>query len=233
VLRVLERHGDSDPAIAAFSQGLMEAAEGFIETYDALRLLGIKLDREMIEGKEKVDVLSTKLASYVTVVDTMGAIEGFDREEFDASPNVPDDVISDAVSFLDAIQAQMELDPESVPNGQAITDDLTVALEEAQVEWKEADGVKNEHRAILEQNRENARALSSLLVGFRRVLGRSLGRSHPDYQTLRAAKIDRDVLEDGEEEGLPEHLVPAGEGEVESEGGNESENDDTDMAEAG
>ena len=70
--------------------------------------------------------------------------------------------------------------------------------------------MKAEYRMLLEENRKNAQLLSDLLVAFRRALARIIGSSHPDYQTLRANRIKRDVLEEGEAEDLPEHLVPEG-----------------------
>ena len=81
--------------------------------------------------------------------------------DYDGASGVPDDVISDAEVLLDVIKKQLELDPESLPMGQAIVDDMSVAVDNASKEWSEADDIKNEYRTLLEQNRDNGQALSA------------------------------------------------------------------------
>lgn len=232
VLRVLERHAGLDPALGSFQGTLGLAAQGFIDTYDGLRALGVTADRELAQGKQAVELLGTKLISYSAQIEATGKIEGFKRTDYDGAASVPDDVISDAEVFVDVVKRQVDDDPESLPMAQSMLDDMVAALEAAKKEWAEADGLRADYRALLEQNRENAKMLSGLLVAFRKALGRILGRAHPDYQTLRANKVDRMVLEEGEEEGLPEHLLPppAENADVAPE---TPETEDEDLAEAG
>lgn len=215
--RVLDRHKDRQAALQAYLLTLLPAADAFMDTYDRLRTLTATRGQELAQGKAAVATVVDKMASWAAQLGAIGAIEDFDPRDFGDNPAVPDDVLSDADALVDIVQTQLETEPESIPFGQALIDDMVPAVESAKQEWVEATGLKSDHQELVNQNRENARVLSGLLVAFRRSIARVLGRNHPDYQTLRATKIDREVLEDGEADDLPPHLIPHAEGDADAE----------------
>lgn len=207
-LRVLERHKALDAAIAAYEHTLQPAAAAYMDTYDRLRTMNVTQAHELDQGKRAIAALANKLSSWSAQIAATGVIKGFKRTEYADTPDVPDDVMSDAESFMAVVTEQVALDPESLPYADSLIADVNATLELAKAEWKEASDVRSAWMMLVDENRNNAREFANALVGFRQTLLRTIGRKHPDYQSLRSNKIDRAVLEDGEANDLPEELVP-------------------------
>lgn len=179
-----------------------------METYDRIRLVETNRSKELVEGRAAVDALHRKVSTWAGHLDAGKSILGFDKRTYGDRPEVADDVISDAQSLLQVVQDHMDANSESLPQGPDLISDVSAALETARKEWLEAEGLKSEYQELVEDNRTNAQRFSDYLVAFRQSLASELGRQHPDFQALRAAKISRNVLEDGEAEDLPPSLIP-------------------------
>lgn len=192
----------------AYEVSLKPAAEAFISSYDALRISATTRSSELKQGHRAARALLTRMLGWVAHIDAHKAIDGFDRSGFGDSPDVPDDVISDAATLVDMVKTVLEQDPESVSFAEALLGELEPLLQAARIEWSEAEAARSTHQLQVAENQRNATQFAELLIGFRRSLARVVGRNHPDFQRLRAAKIDRTALEAGEAEGLPSDLIP-------------------------
>jgi hypothetical protein len=220
LLRVLERHAARDPSLGAYLLTLKPTAELFISVFDLLEILETERALELGQGKAAVEVLIRSMNAWAGQVAGTKAIPGFVASAYGASPDVPDDTIKDAERLLGTVKKHHELDPEAMPFAPALLEDLGAALEKARVEWSQAEAIKSQHQDLVVKNRENAEKFSDLLISFRRALATFVGRSHPDYQTLRSSRIAREVLEEGEAADLPPSLIPT-EGAGEAEGASE------------
>ena len=203
-VRVLERHKDKADSLAAFEAPLTEANAKYKESYDRLRVLEASRATELAEGKKTVQELYKKMRGWVSIVAMNGQISGFDAGSYGDNPGVMDDVIHDAEALIELVTDHAE----SVPSSDALLAELSQALQIATTEWTEAESLGQEYQEIVKQNRVNANNLHDILVAFRSTLASVIGRADPDYQRLRSSKIDRTVLEEGEEEDLPENLIP-------------------------
>ena len=196
-LRVIERHKEADPTLASYEATLKPAAEAFIASYDKLRVVSRRRTTELKEGKAAVDALGRSLRSWAGQIEALQLIGGFRANDYGDSPDVPDDVIADAASFMDLLSAHSEINPDSVPYLESLTTDITAKLELARVEWREAEVANTEYKGFVEQNRTAESGLSAHLIAFRRSLANVLGTSHPDYQMLRAKRVKKTDPEDG------------------------------------
>jgi hypothetical protein len=183
-------------AIDAFEQALIDAITLFTGTYDRLRLLEVARATELALGKAAVNDLHKVLRSFIGLVSANRNLEGFDASDYGDSPDVMDDVINDAKSFVQVVEEHKE----QIPSADLILQEVGAALAIAETEWSEAMNLRQEYQALIEENRTNAQALHELLIAFRATLRATIGRANPAYQSLRAKTISRTVLEPEDEE---------------------------------
>jgi hypothetical protein len=103
-------------------------------------------------------------------------------------PQVPDDVIKDAVLVLDIVDDAKGSDGKPLPYAEAFSNAITPVLTVAQKEWGEAEAADSTYQQLLKDVRAHGAAFDTELVAFRRSLGHVVGRSDKDYQKLRAAR---------------------------------------------
>jgi hypothetical protein len=181
---VLERNHDQ-PAVRAYEATIGPKAQAFIAAYDAAARYASKRAHEFQEGQAAKAVLLGKLRAWVPVV--ARSVPGLDEAAFGAHPDVADDLMADAERLLDLVHDQ-KAGGAALPFGADLAADLEPALAAAHKEWSEAVAADVAYQSLLKAQRETLAAFDAEIQPFRRTLAGALGRSHKDYQKLRAEK---------------------------------------------
>jgi hypothetical protein len=190
-VRVVGRHAATHAAIAAYQGSLVPLATNFSESYDGVKRFKTTWQREMAEGRGASAKLVKVMRAWLPRL--AADIPQFDRSTF-ADTAVPDDIMEDASrmretveEFQDAAAADTNtLKPLSY--AEQLLGELDPALAAAVKEWAEAEAADDNYKAALKQTRHLADDLHTELVKFRQTLLTVLGRSHTDYQKLRASR---------------------------------------------
>jgi hypothetical protein len=193
---VANRHADH-PAIRAYQATIVPKAKAFILAYDAAAKFSPMRTREFQEGRTAVAQLLAKVRGWAPVV--AGAWPGLHEAEFGDNPNIADDVIADASRLLDLVHDAGD----AMPFAADLVADLEPALAAAEKEWGEAVAADVTYQALLEAQRDALAVFDSDLQRYRRTLAGVLGRSHKDYQKLRAERAHLPDEDDGPTEPVP------------------------------
>jgi hypothetical protein len=191
--KVVARHA-SKPAIAAFDPILTMKADAFIETYDAAARNEAHWRRELHQGRDAMGDLEATMSSWKPHI--ARERPGFDLTTIGDRPTVPEDLIQDAIALADELDAIRSADGTTPPWATAAATTLRQKAELAEREADEAaqaDATRNEQLATVRANKAAFDAELSLL---RETLRALLGRSHPDFQKLRAEKASAPDEED-------------------------------------
>lgn len=184
-LRVFKRHEPTEPAIASHGGSTVPAAQGFIETYDRARAFNPVWGQELREGRTLRSVLLRKVQGWAVQVQI--DVPSFDASKIGDRPEVADDVVSDAKTVIDTVDAAVARGQE-LHYAEALKADLQAAMEPLLAEVEQAGDAHAEYTKQLAEAREAAALFQTHLVAFRRTLAIFIGRSHPDFQKLRAAR---------------------------------------------
>lgn len=198
--RISVRHGDRAPALAAYVDSIPPACDSFVATYDALDQANARQSVELGQSSQVSLELYKSLKAWGGQLVAAAVIDGFSAADYGKRPEVADDVVADSERVVGIVQQHVAEYPESLPFADALIADLTAGIEKVNKERAEAEQAKSEYILLVNQNRENAEVLSRLLIGFRRSLAAVIGRNHPDYQALRAAKVDREDPRDPDQD---------------------------------
>jgi hypothetical protein len=178
---VLERHADK-PAIRAYQATLGGKAHDFTVAYDAAATYATRHAREFAEGRAAVADLARKLASWAPLV--AGAVPGVAETDLTARHDIPDDLFTATSHVLDLVHDAGD----ALPFAADLAAELEPALATAQKEWHEAVAADVTYQSLLKAQRDALAVFDAELQRFRRTLAGALGRSHKDYQKLRAEK---------------------------------------------
>jgi hypothetical protein len=208
VKKVVLRHADK-PAIAAFQLTLVPKADDFIASYDEAARHEAEWRRDMVEGRDSLGNLQLEVDSWKPHV--VRERPGFDATTIGDRPTVPEDLIQDAHAIADELDLVREADGTTVkPWAAAAAASLRSKAEIAERETDEAaaaDATRNEQLTAV---REKKVSLDAELTLFRSSLRAVLGRSHPDFQKLRAEKAAALDEEDDPEAPQPSRpVIPA------------------------
>lgn len=193
---VANRHADK-PAIRAYQGTIVPKAKAFIVAYDAAAKFSPMRLREFEEGRTAVAQLLAKVRGWAPVV--AGAQPGLREAEFGHNPHIPDDVIADASRLLDLVEDAGD----TMPFAADMTADLEPALAAAEKEWGEAVAADVTFQTLLKAQRDALATFDAELQRYRRTLAGVLGRSHKDYQKLRAERAHLPDEEEGPTEPVP------------------------------
>jgi hypothetical protein len=200
-IEILELHKDKEPAIAVFEETLPPAASRVIELSAELRTYGSTRVVEQAEGKTGLSTLLQKTRAWGAIVDKL--LGDASLRPLCARPDVPEDVIHDAVDLIGVVERRVS---EGMPEPSffaAMKADLEPAIEAARTESRQAATANTAYQELQAELRKACKAFQVELVAFRRTLAAFLGRSHRDYQRLRASRISRDdeadAIDDGDD----------------------------------
>jgi len=196
--RVLARRSGESPALAVYSGSLPSKADAFIRAYDASAKFQAEWRREMKEGKGAVAELLRLLRGWLPLLTR--DVPGFDAASFGDQPDVPDDVIEDAERVLLAFDGAKDRKGKSLSYERAGSAALEPAIQAAIKEWSEAEMSDAEYQSLLSMVRGAGDDFDKELQAFRLALGSVVGRTHKDFQKLRAERASL-ADEDDEAEG--------------------------------
>jgi hypothetical protein len=200
-IEVLELHKDKQPAIAVFEETLPPAANRVITLSAQLRAYGSTRIVEQVEGKTGLTALLQKTRAWGAIVDKL--LGGASLKPLCARPDVPEDVIHDAVDLIGVVERRID---EGMPEPSffaAMKADLEPVIEAARHESTQAATANTAYQELQAELRKACKAFQAELVAFRRTLAAFLGRSHRDYQRLRSSRVSRDdeadAIDDGDD----------------------------------
>ena len=184
---VARRH-QHHAALAARTPQLLEAAANVIVRYDD-DVAYAESTRTLLEDAEtKVDACYSTLRVWVEVFG--GDVPNLDLTRYAIDRRSPDAVAARGKLLLDAVRAYGEANS-ALPYADQLTAEVEPELQATQaaiVTVKAVRATRTEKRRAL---REAISQLHRTLVRYRRVLGRVIGRNHPDYQALRVRMPQR------------------------------------------
>jgi len=184
--RVLARRSGESPALEAYSGSLPSKADAFIRAYDASARYQAEWRREMKEGKGAVAELLRILRGWLPLLSR--DVPGFDSTSFGDQPDVPDDVIEDAERVLLALDGAKDRSGKSLSYERTGTAAIEPAIQAAIKEWSEAEMSDAEYQSLLSMVRSTGDVFDKELQAFRLALGSVVGRTHKDFQKLRAER---------------------------------------------
>lgn len=184
--KVHARHAGVSGAIAAYAGSLVPRATSYISAYDTATAYRPVWRKEMDEGRGAMSALYASINGWKPHL--ARELPGFDITTIGDKPTVPEDLVEDgfrlAEAFLQIKDANGE-NPEWAARASAELAGLSEAAERETDEAAEADA---NYARLLADVRAKGAAFESELTLFRRTLRTVIGRSHPDYQKLRAEK---------------------------------------------
>lgn len=178
---VIARHPTIAP-IAAFGEKLGDKGERYLTEQRGLAALKVTkaaaLERNAQARAELVMVTSAWIGPLSADVD------GFVGASFLRTTNVTLDVLEDAEGVLEVVRSQVP----ALPYADTLLSQLSAAMTSA----READTAAQLSTVAVQHAqgslRSLGRELNRLLIGLRRAVRATLGRSHVDYQRLRVAR---------------------------------------------
>lgn len=189
--RVVERHAATHGPIAAYRERLIPLTTGFSRSYDGVKRFKVTWQREMAEGRGASAELVQVMRAWLPRLSA--DIPQFDRSTF-ADTRVPDDIEEDATRLRETVEDFQEVAASggnslsALPYAEQLLSELDPAMTKAAKEWAEAENADEQYQKALKETRGLASQLNDELVKFRQTLLNVLGRSHTDYQKLRASR---------------------------------------------
>lgn len=179
-LKIFARHR-AVPAIGAYETSLGPKANAFITTYDtAVRYEGT-WRKEMTEGRGAMAALLAEINAWKPHV--ARERPGYDLTTIGDRPAVPEDLIQDGIALAE------QLESVAAPWAAAGATALRAKATDAERETDEAAAADAQHSANLTAVRAAQAAFDGELQLLRDTLRATIGRSHPDFQKLRAEKV--------------------------------------------
>lgn len=185
-LRVLERQESREPALAAHRGRVGVSAQDFINAYDDVSTFTTSSGPSRSGRNESIEQLRRKLSGWTPLV--AGDLPGFDRSEFAADETVADDLFQRVERLLKIVERQAT-DGVTLPYAENLATDLGEALAAAKEDAKVVGTSSSEEADLRAAARDAADRFHDDLISFRRTLRAHVGRSHPEYQKLRVARV--------------------------------------------
>ncbi|MBC7173783.1 MAG: hypothetical protein H5U40_15185 [Polyangiaceae bacterium] len=192
-LKVYSRHSDK-PEIAAYERSLPVLSAAYITAYDAAGRHESTWRREMLEGRGAMAALLRDLGAWKPHI-------AREKPELDLTtigdrPTVPEDLTSDALALAEALDAVRDPDGNTPTWAAGAAAKLRESTKRAEDETDEAAAADAQHNELLAAVRKAKAPFEAELSRFRATLEAVLGRSHPDFQKLRAKKVSTPDPED-------------------------------------
>lgn len=178
---VAQRH-QHHPSLAARTPQLLEAAASVLVKYDEDAGYTDSTQTLLKNAETTVDALYSALREWVAVFG--GDVPDLDLARYDIDRRKPDEVIACSKQLLEAVRAYGEANS-ALPYADQLVAEVERdqrAAEAANVTAKAVRATRKEKRLAL---REAISRMHRALIRYRRVLGRVIGRTHPDYLALR------------------------------------------------
>lgn len=192
-IKVVARHADK-PAIVAYTDTLGPKATTFIEAYDTAGKHEANWRREMAEGRGAMKALQTEIDAWKPHVGRERA--GFDLTTIGDRPTVPEDLVQDAIALAEELDEVRAADGSAPAWATAAAVRIREKAALAERETDEAAAADSAHNEQLARVRAAKAELDAELSKLRDTLRVVLGRSHPDFQKLRAKKASASDVED-------------------------------------
>jgi hypothetical protein len=183
--KVVARHADK-PAIGAFEAPITAKADAFIESYDAAARNEAEWRHELQQGRDGMSDLQRTMESWKPHI--ARERPGFDLTTIGDRPTVPEDLFQDAHALADELDAVRAADGTTPPWASAAAVLLRNMADIAEREADEAARANATHSERLATVRANKAAFDTELSLLRDTLRATIGRTHPDFQKLRAEK---------------------------------------------
>lgn len=185
-IKVYHRHSGVSGSIAAYGGSLVPSAEAYIAAYDAATRYRASWRIEMDEGKGAMKALESAIKAWLPHI--ARELPGIDISTLADRPTVPEDLIEDGIRASEAL-GEIKAADGSVPAwASAGSAEVLAKSQAAEKETDEAADADAKLSDLLATVRKNGAALQADLTLFRQTLRAVLGRSHPDFQKLRAEK---------------------------------------------
>ena len=178
---VAQRH-QHHKQLAILTPGLVKAANDVIAFYDDDEKYTANTESVLQVATTKVDALHELLVQWAAVIRT--DIPGFEADRFGLAKRSHDDVLVGAKLLLEVVNGSEDTQPALAYAGD-VTEEVEPALDEASDAVIAAKAVRAKRKEKRTARRVAVTTLHRELVKYRRVLGRKIGRNHPDYIALR------------------------------------------------
>lgn len=176
--RILGKYKGSHPAIQIYETTLPSIAEEYQAAYRAMQTHRVEKADQLHGGHAAVEKLAVAVRVWLGPVER--DVPNFALES-DLDPVSPDQVLNYAESLIAVVQGRTA----ELPYAATLIESVTPLIEQARLEWENAQKALGELQELGRVLRDRGAALSKELVAFRRTLHGVLGSSHRDYQLLR------------------------------------------------
>jgi hypothetical protein len=203
--KIVARHTDK-PAIFAFKSSIDRSADEYIVAYDTAGKYEATWRLELAEGKGAM----TELKRVIDMWKPHLARErpGFDLQSIGDRPAVPEDLVQDGMAVAEELEVIVDPEGNTPAWATAAGTDTRAKATKAELETDEAAAADAIHNAQLAAVREKKAVLEAELSRLRDTLRAVLGRSHPDFQKLRADKAGTPDVEDDPNAPQPAPIPP-------------------------
>lgn len=185
-LKVMARHKDTHPALAAYEGPLGTAARTFITAHTECTAYKTQWRIEMGEGRGAMAALKKQIDIWKPHV--ARERPGFDLSEIGDRPTVPEDMVEDGLALADQLREVKVADGTVAPWAATAADAITAAALNAEKETDEAAAADSKHTSLITHMRESEAVFEAELIRFQASLRSLFGSSHPDFQKLRASR---------------------------------------------
>lgn len=203
-IKVYGRHRAASGAIAAYEGSLIPSATTYVGTYDAAARYQPKWRKEMDEGKGAMLALDTAIGAWKPHL--ARELPGLDLTTIGDKPTVPEDLVEDGFRLSEAFGEVKGADGATPGWASEASTQLDTLSQTAERETDEAADADSKLADLLAAVRTSGAAFEKNLSLFRKTLRSVLGRSHPDFQKLRAEKASS--KDDDDDPGAPQPSPP-------------------------
>lgn len=185
-IKVHGRHKSLSAAIAAYEGSLVPSATAYIGAYDAAARYRSKWRKEMDEGKGAMGALNSAIGAWKPHL--ARELPGLDLTTIGDRPTVPEDLVEDGFRLSEAFGEIKDAEGATPAWASDASTQLDTLSQDAERETDEAAEADAKLAELLAAVRATGVAFEANLSLFRKTLRSVLGRSHPDFQKLRAEK---------------------------------------------
>jgi len=167
-----------DPALEIQTPRLLQAAESFASEADALASVESNVDAARQARAAKAKALYDRMRIWFALLTR--DMSDFVASAYAGTPVLVEDLISDGQAFMRKVSAHRP----ALPYAEALIADVTAATNALQAAYKAEQALRTERvqQKVLED--KAAAVLAAELVAYRRMLRRTVGRTHLHYRML-------------------------------------------------
>lgn len=203
-IKVHGRHKAVSGAIAAYEGSLIPSCVAYVAAYDAAASYQPKWRKEMDEGKGAMAALITAISAWKPHL--ARELPGLDIATIGDKPTVPEDLVEDGFRLSEALGQIKGADGATPGWATHASTELDTLSQSAERETDEAAAADAQLAELLAAVRASGVAFEGHLSLFRQTLRSVLGRSHPDFQKLRAEKAT--ATDEDDDPGAPQPSPP-------------------------